>query len=173
MSEYRAGQVIDAVVAAVGVLPGFRLIDDPGPGIGAVTVWDGPEWQISEDHADGGHLVIGWSGARDERSPSAESTWSSGPIAASVRPREETATIRCLAVSQNKDTAKEARDEVVTLLSAVAQACRAAPALGIDTSTTVGGVSTLAFVTAGSLTQYAYRGFTAELEFTITYKTRV
>lgn len=172
MTDTRMGQVIDAMVAGLGATTGFRPSASEEYAT-ATTVWDGPEWQLVEDHGPGGHVVIGYSGPRGSKQPSVTSSWESGPIAGTNRPRNETAQVNCFATAQRHATAKGARNEVIAIVTAVAAFCRADPSLGINTAGTIGGISTLTFLSGGSLVQFADRGCTAEFEFTITYKARV
>lgn len=173
MTQIRTGQVIDALVAQLRAQPGFRSKWTYGTNPDT-TVWDGPEWQNSEDHAPGAHVVIGFGGLdRDDRQPAATANWTAGPMASSVRARQETGTIACMAICDRADTPKIARDTVFAVASMVAQLDRLDPALGIDTSETIGGVRTVVTVTAGVLTQWAREGFTATQAFTVSYETRV
>lgn len=171
--QIRIGQVIDALVSKIGDLPGFRFPTGT-ESMDESTVWDGPEWQVVEDHAPGGHVVIGDPGEFETPTPAATSTWQAGPIASTNRPRNEVTQIACLATAQKHETVKDARDACLAMLTAVAAVCREDPSLGIDTSATVGGVRTITYVTAGSFTQsLGPNGFTARLDFTVTYDTRV
>lgn len=172
MTETRLGQVIDALVNGLGATTGFRPSFSEEYAT-ATTVWDGPEWQVVEDHGAGGNVVIGYSGPRGARSASATSTWAAGPIAGTNRPREEVTQVNCFATAQRHGTPRGARNEAIAIVSAVAAFCRSDPSLGINTSGTIGGVSTLTSLTAGSIVQFADRGFTCEIDFTITYKARV
>jgi hypothetical protein len=173
VDQIRIGQVIDALVQQIGDRPGWRF-PTGRESMDESTVWDGPEWQKVEDHAPGGHVVIGWPGEFDSPVPAASTTWESGPIASSNRPRDEVTAVTCLATAQKHETVKDARDACMVLLAEVAAVCREDPSLGIDTAATVGGVRTITYVTAGSFTQlFGPNGFTAELQFTVTYKTRV
>jgi hypothetical protein len=173
MIQHRVGQVIDALVDGLRTTPGFRGPDDAGLAP-ECTVWDGPEWNISEDHADGGHLVIGWGGGDpDSVTPSADTDWQAGPIAAATRARDETTQLVCTAVAQRHDSPKEARDEAISILTAVAAYCRADPSLGLDMSETIGGVLASTYVTGGTLSQWVDRGFNAQMTFTVTYRARV
>lgn len=172
MAEIRTGQVIDALVSSLRALPGFRAPTDRDYAPNT-TVWDGPEIDTVTDNAPGAHLVVGYGGTADVATPAADSTWSTGPIAGRVHPREEVTLIACMAKVDRMDSPKAARDAVLEVVTQVAQLCRADPSLGIDTSQTIGGVSTLAWVTGGNLTQWAHDGFTAMQAFTVTYKTRV
>lgn len=171
--QIRLGQAIDAVLSQLYDAPNFRRPDEQELGFDETTVWDGPQWHTSEDHAPGAHLVIGWSGDGEEPTQAAATTWTAGPIAASTRARDETTVIQCIAVSQHHDTPKEARDSVLGVVSQVGVLCRSLPDLGIDSSTTIGGVRTVAQLNAGTFSQWLERGFTAQLEFTVTYQTRV
>lgn len=173
VDQIRIGQVIDALVSTIGGRPGFRS-PDGRESLNEATVWDGPQWQTVEDHAPGGHVVIGWPGEFESPSPAATTTWEAGPIASTNRPRDETTQVACLATAQRHETVKDARDACLALLTTVAAVCREDPSLGIDTAATVGGVRTITYVTAGSFTQLlGPNGFAAELEFTVTYKSRV
>lgn len=172
MSEMRLGQVIDAIVTGLGATTGFRL-STTDVYTEATTVWDGPEWQVVDDNGPGGHVVIGYSGPRGGRSPSATTSWDAGPIAGTNRPRDEVTQLNCFVTAQRHATARGARNEAITIVSAVAAFCRADPSLGINTAGTIGGVRNLTFVTNGNVVQFSDRGFNCEIEFTITYKTRV
>jgi hypothetical protein len=169
--QARWGQVIDAVVEQCRALPGYRGPESTDSG---TTVWDGPEFQASEDHAQGEHLIIGWPGNIDATTPAANSTWTTGPIASTVRPRDETTTIACVAIAQHGSTPKESRDLANTVLADVATLLRTNPSLNIDASATIGGVLIIAYVTAGTMSQYlGPSGYTTTIEFTLTYSGRV
>jgi len=174
MANYRLSQLIDQILVLARALPGHRAPDGTSSTAGLVTVYDGPEIRSTDDAIDTTWLVIGWSGDDlDQLEEAATSTWTSGPIAAIVRPRDETTTVNCKAVSQRAETMKAARDGAVAEVEAVAQLCRNDPSLGIDTSATIGGVRTLAWVTAGSVVQYLDKGYVCEIDFTVSYNTRV
>lgn len=174
--ETRTAQVIDALIALSAAITGYRLADEyTGPDPSWVTVWDGPAIRGQDDNSDGaGHLIIGYSGDDPEAlQPAAQTTIGPGPMASTVRPRDEVGTIVCRAVFDCADTPKQARDAALAILTAVANLCRSDPTLGINASATVGGVIVRCWVTAGTLLQYQVNGYTAEWEFTVTFKTRV
>ena len=174
MANYRAGQVIDRLLVLARALPGHRDPNGTTSTDGLVTVYDGPEIRATDDAIDQTFVVIGWSGADpDALEPAASSNWVAGPIAATTRPRDETTVIACKVISQRGELMKAARDAAIAELEAVAGICRSDPSLGIDTSATIGGVRTLAWVTAGTMLQYDERGYVCEIEFTVTYQTRV
>lgn len=174
MAETRLEQVIDQLVLLTRALPDHRGPADQTTALNQTTVFDGPEVRTTDDVSDGASLIIGWGGeSADEVTVAGSSTIARGPIAAQTRPADEIGTIVCRAVYQNAETAKLARDGALATLTAVAALCRATPDLGINTSGTIGGVRTLAFVTAGDLYQYLDRGYVAIREFTVTFKTRV
>lgn len=172
--ETRVAQVIDVLVAGTRALPGFRYWSDVTTAAGLTTVFDGAEHRATDDHAEGSLLIVGWPGDdADAVELAATTSLSSGPIAATNRPRDEVGTVQCKAISQNKETQKQARDGALAVITAVASFCRADPSLGIQTSDTIGGVRTIAWVTAGTLAQYLRSGYVAEWDFTVTFKTRV
>lgn len=172
--ETRVGQVIDAVIAKLAATTGFRLYGDSNSTADLVTVFDGAEIRATDDNIDQVLLVIGWAGDDPEQtSAAADIALTTGPIAATNRPRDEQTSIACKVMSHRAGTQKEARDAGLATLVAVAKVCRADPSLGINTSDTIGGVRTLAWVTAGQLTQYLHNGYVAELDFTISYQSRV
>lgn len=172
--ETRVGQVIDAVIAKLAITSGFRLNGDTNSTTGLITVFDGAEIRATDDAIDQVLLVIGYPGDNpDELEPAAQIALSSGPIASTSRPRDEQTSIACKAISHRAESQKDARDAGLAALVAVAMMCRADPSLGINTSGTIGGVRTLAWVTAGQLTQYLHNGYVAELDFTISYQSRV
>jgi hypothetical protein len=179
MANYRVGQVIDRLLVLTRALAGHRDPNGTMSTDGLVTVYDGPEVRSTDDAIDSTLLIIGWSGDdTDALEEAASSSWTSGPIAATssgtpIRPRDETTTVSCKVISQRAETMKAARDGAITELEAVAQLCRNDPSLGIDTSATIGGVRTLAWVTAGSMVQYLDAGYVCELDFTVSYNARV
>lgn len=172
--QFRTGQVIDALVSICRGTTGHRAPGATLSTLGLVTVYDGPELFSTDDAIDDTLLIIGWSGeSSDQLSTTARGSFRTGPIAATVRPRDEATTIACKAISQRAETAKQARDAAIAELAVVAGVCRSDPSLGINTSATIGGVRLLAFVTAGTLTQYQDKGYVAEIDFDVTYSTRV
>lgn len=172
-TQTRVPQVIDALIALGRALPGHRAPDGTTSGK-LVTVYDGPEIRATDDAADDAWVVIGWSGTgAEDLEPAAQSNLSRGPIAATNRPRNEVVTINCLASVRRGESAKLARDMVSAELDAFAGICRGDPSLGINTAGTIGGVRTIAYVTAGTLTQYLLDGYVAEWNFTVTYDARV
>lgn len=176
-TETRVGQVIDQVLALSRALSGHRAPTGTDSTDGLVTVYDGPEVRTTDDAIDNTFVVIATGGeVNDERRVSAVISLTSGPIASTVRPRDEITQIQCVAVAQRYETMKLARDAAIAEVAVFAALCRSGvngPNLGIDTSATVGGVRLLAWVTAGQLVQYTDRGFSAEMDFTISYSTRV
>jgi hypothetical protein len=174
MANYRVGQVIDRLLVLTRALPGHRDPNGTTSTDGLVTVYDGPEVRSTDDAIDNTLLVIGWSGTdTDALEEAASSSWTSGPIASTVRPRDETTIVACKVISQRGDSPKAARDGAVAEVEALAQLCRNDPSLGIDTSATIGGVRTLAWVTAGSVVQYLDAGYVCEIDVTVSYNTRV
>jgi hypothetical protein len=173
-TQTRTAQVIDALIAGVRALPGHRAPDGTVSGADLVTVYDGPEIRSTDDAIDESWVVIGWSGSGpDDLNPAAQVNLSRGPIAATNRPRNEVVTISCLASARRGESTKAARDLVTAELDAVAGLLRSDPSLGINTAGTIGGVRTIAYVTAGTLSQYLLDGYVAEWEFTVTYESRV
>lgn len=153
---------------------GFRLQDTVTYTPELTTIWDGQQIRDSDDNAQGGHLIIGYSGTDPEALTAAGSTQlSSAVMAGPVRPRDEIGTITCRAVYDRGATQKEARDKATAIMVAVGSVCRSDPTLGIDASATIGGVIVRAWVTAGTLLQYLQNSYTAEWEFTVTFKGRV
>jgi hypothetical protein len=172
--ETRIAQIIDRLVTLSAALPGYRMADAETTASNTTAVWDGPEVRSSDDASDGSELVIGWSGpSADEALASASSSIKAGPMAGPNRPREEEGFVNCLAIGQNAPTPKAARDAALQVVEDVAELCRSTPDLGIDTSGTIGGVLTRAYVTAGDLVQYLQDGYVAEWQFTVNFKTRV
>lgn len=172
--ETRVAQVIDFLVSGLAANASFRRPDDETYGPDLITVWDGPEFRSSEDHSKSAHVVIGYGGDDPEAlEPSAATELVAGPLAAMVRPRDETLTVSCRSICDSGETPKIARDTALAGIEAVANLCRSDPSLGIDASATIGGVVVRAWVTAGTLLQYLEAGYTAEWEFTVTVRTRV
>lgn len=172
--ETRVAQVIDRVLVLGRTAAGHRAPGDVTSTTGLVTVYDGPEVRSTDDAIDSTFVVIGWSGDDDDSIELvARMQLTSGPIAAANRPRDEITAITCKAISHRADSVKEARDAALAEVAVFAQICRSDPSLGINTTDTIGGVRTLAWVTAGSLFQYLHNGYVAEFEFTINYQTRV
>lgn len=167
----RWGQVNDALVTAMRARAGYRGPDSLRDG---VTVFDSVEVRQG---TDGSHLWVtfGWSGeSADEATPAGEINLASGPMAATVRPRDETGTIYCRAVAQSGDRdVSLLRADCLAILDDVAEVCRADPSLGLDTSGTVGGIRTRAWVTAGDIYQYMRGGVVVDWRFSVTYQTRV
>jgi hypothetical protein len=172
--QTRTAQVIDALVELCAAEATFRRPSEVTYDSTLITVWDGPEFRSGQDYGGGGHLVIGFGGDDPEAQEAAASTeLSAGPMAASVRPRDEELTINCRAVQDHGETPKRARDGALAVIDAVALVCRSAPDLGIDASATIGGVTVRAWVTAGTMLQYLQAGYTCEWSFTVTVRTRV
>jgi hypothetical protein len=172
--QSRAAQVVDAVLALTRAQTGYRSPSSTGYSESAVTVFDGPEFLSTDDYADGGSLIVGFSGLDDTESTVAGTvTLNTGPIAASVRPRDEQGSINCMAISPRRDTPKQARDSALAMLETLAGVCRSDPSLGIDGSATIGGYKMLARVTAGNFTQQLVNGYECWWAFTIDYSTRV
>lgn len=172
--QTRAAQLIDALIARMAAQPAYRLNDTRTTTDGLTTVWDGPEWQSSEDHAPGAHLIIGYSGdSGNAVSPALTLAQSHAPLDASVRSRDEVISLVCRGVYDGAETPKLARDGALVTINDVAEQCRLDQTLGIDASGTVGGVLVRCFVTTGSMVQYARSGFTCDWEFTVTGRTRV
>lgn len=172
--QTRAAQLADRLVALMGAQTGYRLNSALSTTTGLTTVWDGPEFRESEDHAPGAHLIVGYSGdSADGVSPAITVTQAPGPIAAIVRPRDEMVSVICRAVYDMAETPKLARDGALVPINDVAEQCRLDQTLGIDASATVGGVLVRCFVTVGSMVQYMRNGYTCEWEFTVTARTRV
>jgi hypothetical protein len=172
--ETRLAQVIDQLVALTRALPNHRGPDDQTTADDVSTVYDGPEMRATDDLANGGHLVIGWSGdSPDEVVAAGSSTITRGPMAATVHPANEIGTVNCRAIFQRGETPKLARDGALAEITAVAQLCRATPDLGINTSGTIGGVRTVASVTIGEMYQYLDRGNVCLWDFSVTFETRV
>jgi hypothetical protein len=139
MAETRVAQVIDALIARLGGTAGFRLNGDSNSAADLVTVFDGAEIRSTDDSIDQVLLVIGWAGDNpDETEPAATIALSSGPIAATNRPRDEITSISCKVMSHRASTQKEARDAGLAALTAVAKVLRSDPSLGINTSDTIG-----------------------------------
>lgn len=172
--ETRIGQVTDKVLTLVRALPNHRGPSDTVSTPGLVTVYDGPEVNSTDDQIDNTFVVIGWSGTNhDDLETMGRISLRAGPIAAANRPRDETTTIQCLVSSGRGETMKAARDAALAELEAVAALLRSDPSLGLDTSATIGGRRVYAWVTAGDLTEYLAKGYTADIGFTITYTARV
>jgi hypothetical protein len=172
--ETRVAQVIDRILVLGRAASGHRAPGDTSPTPGLVTVYDGPEVRSTDDAIDQTFVVIGWSGDDDEALEiAARMVLTSGPIAATNRPRDEITTITCKVVSHRAESVAEARNAALAEVVVFAAICRSDPSLGINTADTIGGVRTLAWVTAGTLTQYLSKGYVAEFEFTISYQTRV
>lgn len=170
MPQTRVDQVIDRLVELAAGQAGYIRYGQPGAD--EIIVFDGPEWSETDDPCDA--LVVGWSGGDDDAAtPAATSNQTAGPIAAGNRPRDEVGTVLCRAIAQTKDSPKAARDAAKAIVVTLAGLCRADPSLALNTSDTIGGVRTIAYVTTGDLVQYNSRGYVAEWEFTITFLTRV
>lgn len=174
MTQQRVVQVIDALLFQISALPGYRTPGLVGQFSTTVTVFDGPEFTYTDDIEPGGFLVVGWPGSDAEQlEPVASSTWVSGPIAGRAHPRDETTVVAMRAISQRQERVRDARVAVYQQMTDVAGICRNDPSLGINTADTIGGVNTLAYVTAGELFQYSSNGYVAELSFSVTYQARV
>jgi hypothetical protein len=174
MAETRVAQVIDALVTGMRATAGFRAPTSASTTAGLTTVYDSTEVWTTDDRAAGSILVIGYSGNDpDDLTPIAESTFTRGPIAVPARPRDEASAVHCRAIVDGRETPKIARDAALATIAAVSAFCRIDPSLGINTSDTVGGVRTIAFVTTGDLIQYAHDGHTAEWDFDVSFSTRV
>jgi hypothetical protein len=172
--QTRVAQVIDRLLVLGRALPGHRSPTGLVSTAGLVTVFDGPEIRSTDDAIDQTMVIVGWSGDDDDNLAQAATIGlTGGPIAASNRPRDEQGTINCKAISHRADSVALARDAVIAEVVAFAELCRVDPSLGISTSDTIGGVRTLAWVTAGSLVQYLSKGYVAEMDFTVSYSTRV
>jgi hypothetical protein len=174
MAETRVAQVIDALVTGMRATTGFRSPTSASTTAGLTTVYDSSEVWTTDDRDGQSLLIIGYSDAdADNQAATAESSFTRGPIAVPARPRDEVAVIHCRAIADGRETPKIARDATLTTIAAVSAFCRADPSLGINTSDTVGGVRTIAYVTTGDLLQYLNRGHTAEWAFDVSFSTRV
>lgn len=174
MAETRVAQVIDRLIAGMRATAGFRGPADASTVAGLVTVYDSSEVWTTDDRDGQNLLVIGYTGPDpDDQTPSAETSFSRGPIAIPARPRDEAGIVHCRAICDGADTPQLARNGAMATIEAVSAFCRTDPSLGLNTSGTVGGVRTIAYVTAGDLLQYLSRGHTAEWAFDVSFSTRV
>jgi len=166
-----------ALVDAMRAVTGYRGPDEATSG--EITVYDGPEVDIPEEHPRR-YLVIGYSGDDQPESPGGAGQ-SVIALAAGTRPSEENGTLRCLAVCQSgeasltADTARTVRGEAYALVAAVDAVCRGVspgPTLGISP---VDGHGQLlwALVTDHSVDQFQADGLVCWIDFTITYKARI
>jgi hypothetical protein len=172
--QFRIGQVIDRLVALSRASAGHRAPDGTDSTTGLVTVYDGPEVRATDDAEDNTFLIIGWSGDLDDGlTPAGAGAWKAGPIANQVRPRDESTAVTCKVVSQRGESPKLARDAAIAEVALIAGLCRSDPTLGVDSSATIGGVRTRAFVTAGTMVQYLAKGYVCELDFEVYYDARV
>jgi hypothetical protein len=166
-----------ALVDAMRAVPGYRGPDEAISG--EITVYDGPEVDIPEEHPRR-YLVIGHSGDDQPESPGGAGQ-SIIALAAGTRPSEENGTLRCLAVCQSgeaslsADTVRTVRGEAYALLAAVDAVCRGAspgPTLGINPAAGNGQLL-WALVTDHRVNQLIADGAVCWIDFTITYKARI
>jgi hypothetical protein len=173
MATTQWAAVVDALVAAMRATTGYR---SPYSGSSGVTVFDGPEYGLTEEHSES-YLVIGWAGDPDSPEDSGQSRQTTGPLAANAgRPRDEEGTINCRAVSQIGDASltqrsvKDARDACLAVIATVEAALRTDPTLGL-----VPTLSRLVAEMGGTFTpkQYANAGIVCEIDFQVTYRARI
>jgi hypothetical protein len=169
-----ADLVIDAVLSTLRALPTYRAPTDTGS-TELTTVYDGPEVLHYTDNGRS-FLVVGY-GGEDVWDPGESSDDATrGDVSvraiATTSPKEEEASIDCLAVYKSGDfDVSTSRAAVVAIGSDVDTALRAAPKVGIGSSAT--GQLLWTQVTEWSLRSYLRGGlFVAELRFTLTYHAR-
>jgi len=169
-----ADLVIDGALTAVRAITGYRGPTDVTSGE-EVTVYDGLECLHYTDK--GRKFVIIGYGGEDVWDPGESSDDAAqGDVSvvaiAPTSPKHEEASIDCLAVYATGDMGvAAARTAVIAIGSAVDTALRAAPKVGIGSSST--GQLLWTQVTGWSLRMYLRGGLlVAELRFTVTYHAR-
>lgn len=179
MTATRWPDVVDALVTATRVLPGYRAAADDAPS-SDVLVLDGPEVWLTGDDAPR-LLVIGWT-LDDDRDQG-----DAGQAVATLgkTSRDETGVVLCQALAQtgslelpdpnagpgsDRLTAKVLRDRAFAVFADVADLVRADPTLGI--------VAPRMFAQVGArmtprqfLTESG--GAVVSVEFEIAYDTRI
>jgi hypothetical protein len=175
MATTQWGAVVDALVSTMRAATGYR---SPYSGSSGNTVYDGPEYALTDEHADSGtFLVIGWAGDPDSPEDSGQSRQTTGPLAAAAgRPRDEEGVVNCKAVSQVGDanlserSVKDVRDAALAVISDVEASLRTDPTLGL-----VPTLSRLVAEMGGTFTprQYMSAGAVCEIEFQVTYRARI
>src|SRR3954466_4537936 len=101
MATTQWAAVVDALVSTMRGTTGYR---SPFSGNSGITVFDGPEYGLTEEHSET-FLVIGWAGDPDSPEDSGQSRQTTGPLAANAgRPRDEEGVVNCRAVSQVGDS---------------------------------------------------------------------
>jgi hypothetical protein len=165
-----ADLVIDALVAAVRALPGYRAPTERASGI---TVYDSVEFSGDRPSS---FLIIGYGGQDIWSTDDGGGDFTRGDVSvraiATTSPKEEEASIDCLAVYTTGDgDVAAARTAAVAIGSDVDTALRAAPKIGISSSST--GQLLWTQVTEWSLRTYVQgSSLVAELRFTLTYHAR-
>lgn len=166
MATTRWGAAVDGLVALLRAQAGFRSPDEDSTDR---PVYDGPEWQLHRDRLTS-YVVVGWSADADD---AAGSTDQEPATMGTARARDEEGVIRCLAAGYTGDSEfgapKTARDLALAVLADVEAALTANPTVGI------GGAKHLVVELAGirAPRQYLDEGLVCELEFDITYSTRL
>lgn len=172
MASTQWGAVVDALLSTMRATTGYRA---PDGSTSAIPVYDGPEYQLTNDHP-ATFLIVGWSGELGEPEEAGTSRQSPGPMAPPARPRDEEGLIRCRAVSQVGDSSlsarsvKDVRDAALAVVADVESALRAAPQLGLE-PTLPRMVVEMAPET--QVRQYVRKGVVCEIDFQVTYKARI
>lgn len=171
--QTRWNQTVNQLVTLMRARVGYVAPDDPEPGI---VVYDAAEVFMHQGDFPRNHLVIGWSGAPASPEEAGRIEQERGPMGPH-RSREESGSIRCVAVAQTGDAAfgepAVLRAECEAIMEDVAEECRADPTLGVDTSGTVGGRRHQAWVTVGTPLQGMDGGVYVVWEFSVDYTSRV
>lgn len=165
MTTTRWAAVVDGLVAAMRARSGFQAPSSIGSD---VIVFDGPEVDNRPEDVDA-YLVIGVPGdgpQSGDRSGQVDHAF--GPMA-STRPRDETGLVECRAVAQLGDVdTSGARTAALALVAAVEDQLRTTPTLGLDPAW-----MRWAAVTRHELRQYLSGGSVCEIDFTVSFLTRL
>ena len=163
MATSRLDDVINALLSLLRAETGYRAPSTEGTG---VPVFDGPE--VAGDRFTEPQLII----VGDSPAGGAATFEQVGvTMAATTRPRDETGTVYVSAIANDGNTPAEARASALALVATVETLVRTNPDLGLGSGS---GFRWVGSPTSVDLTQTAHpNGFTAQLDFSLTYMARL
>lgn len=168
MTTSRWQQISVALLAALRAQPGWCA---PAAWVtGLVPVYDGVEVLLTDSAHVPGYVVIRWAGTEEDPRDTGLARRQIATLG--HRARDEIGTIRCRAVAQNGDADLEGAATACYaaafgLLDTVGALVLADPTLGLATPRLVVQVGD------HDVRQYAGDGLTTEIDFEITYTTRI
>lgn len=163
MATSRWADVVNQLVALMRLTSGYREPIIPGTGR---PVYDGPEFPGSDYATEPEGLIIGWSSG-DEGGVGTQS-----PIvmAANVNPRDEEATVRCLAWAAYGDDMNNTRASAFSILADVETLLRTDSDLSLTSSSGFRHATVSSFRVRQRGTT---NGFVVEIEFDVTFTARL